>query len=54
MGKSKEIEDLEELCLPIVDYLKENYNPHYEVVISERSIKLMSSEIGIPINDKND
>jgi intracellular sulfur oxidation DsrE/DsrF family protein len=48
------IKKLEELCRPIVNYLKENYNPHCEVVISQDAIRLVSTEIGIPVKKEND
>ncbi|WP_170877312.1 hypothetical protein [Clostridium botulinum] len=52
MDKPKEMEDLEKLCTPIVEYLKENYDPYCNVVISDCDIKLVSTRIGIPINKK--
>lgn len=50
MDKSKEIKELEELCKPVVDYLRENYNPYYGIVITDEGIKLMNVEIGIPMH----
>ncbi|AND84231.1 hypothetical protein CTDIVETGP_1589 [Clostridium tyrobutyricum DIVETGP] len=45
----EEINSLKELCNPIVDYLKNNYNPHCTVIITDVEIKLVEDKIGIPI-----
>lgn len=52
MAKSEEIKKLEKLCIPIVEYLKKNYDPYCNIIISDHDIKLISTEIGIPINKK--
>ncbi|NFN14645.1 hypothetical protein FDB56_06955 [Clostridium botulinum] len=49
MNKSNEIKKLEEVCKPVVDYLKKNYDPHCAVVITDSQIRLVRDEIGIPI-----
>ncbi|MBH0311955.1 hypothetical protein I7E32_16415 [Alcaligenes faecalis] len=49
----KDFEELKELCMPIVDYLDDNYNMHCEVVITTSSIELKSTELGIPIKMSN-
>lgn len=47
---AKEIMDeIEEMCKPIAEYLKENYNPYYTLSISSNEIKLTSNEIFIPL-----
>lgn len=46
---NKEIESLEKICKPVVDYLKDNYNPHCTVVITDSQVKLVEDKIGIPI-----
>ncbi|MFT8313215.1 MAG: hypothetical protein ABF633_03050 [Clostridium sp.] len=48
MSKDKSIESLEELCKPVVEYLKNNYNPHCTVVITDSQIKLVEDVISIP------
>lgn len=45
----EKIKELEEITKPIIEFLKNNYNPHTTVVISEDSIKVVSDEISIPI-----
>ena len=47
--KSK-MDKLEELCIPISDYLRDNYYMHSTVVITDDKIKLVRDEIGIPVN----
>lgn len=42
-------EELENISKPIINFLKNNYNPHTTVIISESSIKVVSDEISIPI-----
>lgn len=43
------MEEIEELSKPILEFLKEKYNPHTTVVINEDSIRVVSDEIHIPI-----
>ncbi len=49
MSKVNKIKNLEEVCKPVVDYLKRNYDPHCAVVITDSQIRLVRDEIGIPI-----
>lgn len=43
------VQELEEICKPVVEYLKKNYDPHCTVVITDSHIKLVRDEIGIPV-----
>ena len=45
----KHIENLEKLCKPVADYLKEHYDPHCTVIIAEDYIKLVEDTIDIPV-----
>lgn len=45
----EEIKELQEISKPILEFLKNNYNPHTTVIISEDGIKVVSDEINIPI-----
>lgn len=45
----KDLKDLEIACKPIVDYLKENYNPYTSVIITDTQIKLVEDLAGIPV-----
>ncbi|MCC0701514.1 hypothetical protein IC213_00370 [Clostridioides sp. ES-S-0049-02] len=48
LRKELELYKLKSLCNPVVDFLRENYNSHYTLIISENIIKLVSDEISIP------
>lgn len=43
------MKQLEELCKPVADFLKEGYDPYVTVVITAEQIKLVRDEIGIPV-----
>lgn len=43
------IKELEEITKPLIKFIKENYNPHTSIVVNEKSIKVVSDEINIPL-----
>jgi hypothetical protein len=45
----KQIKELEELCKPVAEYLKKNWDPHCTVVITDSHIRLVRDEMGIPV-----
>jgi hypothetical protein len=45
----KKMKELEQLCRPVANYLKNNWDPHCTVVITDGHIKLVRDEIGIPV-----
>lgn len=48
--RSKRINELEEVCKPVIEYLKNNYDMmHCTVVINGSQIRLVRDEIGIPV-----
>ena len=47
------MEELEELCKPLVDFLKEHYDLHTSIIISQDYIRLVRDEIGIPLEVKD-
>jgi len=49
MDNKQSIEQLKEICKPIVEWLKENYGPYYTVVITDEHIRIVRDEVGIPI-----
>ncbi|MGG7058748.1 hypothetical protein ACQPUZ_10660 [Clostridium tertium] len=49
MDKIEDMKKLEEMCKPIVEFLKENYGPYSTVVITDTHIKLTRDEFGIPV-----
>ncbi|MDR3595151.1 hypothetical protein [Clostridium sp.] len=44
-----EIEKLKELSEPLVEYLKNNWDSHCTIIITDSCIKLVRDEIGIPL-----
>lgn len=50
MAKREDMKKLEEMCKPIVEFLKENYAPYATVVITDTHIRLTRDEFGIPVN----
>ena len=50
MAKREDMKKLEEMCKPIVEFLKENYSPYATVVITDTHIRLTRDEFGIPVN----
>ncbi|WP_297429581.1 hypothetical protein [Clostridium sp.] len=52
MPAESPVQELEEICKPVVEYLKKNYDPHCTVVITDSHIKLVRDEIGIPVLEK--
>ena len=45
----KKVADLEELCKPIIEYLKENPDPYVEITITSEYIKVKRDIMSIPI-----
>ncbi len=45
----EKIKEIEKISRPIIDFLKENYNPHTAMIINQDSIKVVSDEVNIPI-----
>lgn len=50
----REIDKIKELCKPVVEYLQDNYNPYTKLIISEDCIEMVITEVGIPMDSKND
>ena len=48
------INELNKLCKPIVEFLKENYDCHTTIIISQDGVKMIQDEIGIPINEEEE
>lgn len=44
----EEMEKLEQICNPLVEYLKEKH-PHCSITVDSDSIKLNETVIGVPI-----
>lgn len=48
----EQIEEIERISKPIIEYIKNNYNPHTTVIINEDCIKVVSDEVNIPYKEK--
>lgn len=51
--EEEEMEELKQLCEPLVNYLTQNHDPHTQIIVSMDSILITKTEIGIPL-DNND
>lgn len=49
MNKIEEMQNLEKVCKPVAEYLRNNYDPHCTIIITDTQIKLVRDEIGIPV-----
>lgn len=47
--ENKEIEKLNKLSEPLVEYWKNNWDSHCTIIITDSCIKLVRDEIGIPV-----
>ena len=47
------IKELEILCKPIVEYLKEYNDPYTNIIITDSNIRVTRDVIGIPNNASN-
>ncbi|MGN1196820.1 MAG: hypothetical protein ACI4TA_04405 [Acetatifactor sp.] len=43
--------ELSELCNPLVEFIKENYNPYTEIVVTMDSITVKQKAERIPVED---
>lgn len=48
----EDLNKLTDLCKPLVDYIKQNYDPYTEIVITDSFIKVKNTTMGIPIQTK--
>ncbi|MFR7544577.1 MAG: hypothetical protein ACLUWN_01320 [Clostridia bacterium] len=45
----EELKKIKQIAKPLIDFIKQNYNPHTSIVINEDSIKVVTDEINIPL-----
>ena len=48
--KQVNIEELERVCKPVVEYMKKNCSPHETIVITDEQFKIVADTIVIPVN----
>ena len=53
LSKEKRV-DFEKLSKKVSDFIKENYDPHTTVIITDSHIKIVRDEIGIPVERVED
>lgn len=44
----EELDKLEELAKPLVDYLREKYNPHTAIVVTGERVVVLESMMSVP------
>lgn len=49
----EKIKKLENISKPILEFIRNNYNPHTTIIINENNIKVVSDEISIPVKCEN-
>ncbi|AEW58607.1 TPA: hypothetical protein ACOQ34_005668 [Bacillus cereus] len=50
MSKS-ELEQLEMLAKPLVNLLRENHNPHCQIIIDSDRVRIVEDVVGVPVKD---
>lgn len=45
------MEEIEKLAKPICDWIKENGNPHTQVIINFEQLRITEDVLGIPMKD---
>lgn len=43
-----DLEELKDVCIPVVEYLKEKGHPHCQIIITDSNIKATEDIAGIP------
>lgn len=46
--KKVNVEELEQVCKPVVEYMKKNCSPHETIVITDEQFKIVADTIVIP------
>lgn len=52
MGKDN-LEQLETLAKPLIDLLKEQYNPHCQIIIESDRVRIVEDVVGVPVKKDN-
>lgn len=48
---SKKVDKLKKLAVPLIGYIKENYDPYCEVVVDYKGVKVIRTEKYIPVDE---
>ncbi|MBQ7067013.1 MAG: hypothetical protein IJN92_09375 [Lachnospiraceae bacterium] len=46
--RKKSVEEIKELCAPVINYLRDNYDPYTEISITNDGIRVKQTILGIP------
>jgi hypothetical protein len=52
MSKDK-IEQLETLAKPLVNLLREQYNPHCQIIIESDRVRIVEDVVGVPVKEND-
>ncbi|HDR3487783.1 MULTISPECIES: hypothetical protein [Bacillus cereus group] len=47
------IEQLESLAKPLVDLLREQYNPHCQIIIDSDRVRIVEDVVGVPVKEND-
>ena len=50
MSKDK-LEQLETLARPLIDLLREQYNPHCQIIIESDRVRIVEDVVGVPVKE---
>jgi len=43
------LKEVEKLCIPLVQFLRKNYDPHTEIIVSTDFVKVSQELLGVPV-----
>ncbi|MGM2815350.1 hypothetical protein ACS2Q8_25810 [Bacillus cereus group sp. Bce007] len=52
MSKDK-LEQLETLAKPLVDLLREQYNPHCQIIIESDRVRIVNDVVSVPVKEND-
>ena len=44
------MEEIKKLAEPLIEYLSKNYNPHCVIVVSDTHVRVMATELSLPVS----
>lgn len=53
VAKETRLADFKTAVQPLVDYLRENHDPHTRVIVDSSSAELLSGEIAVPFGSED-
>lgn len=46
-----EINTLKRICIPVVEFMRENCSPHDTLIITDEQFKIVTDSICVPVNE---